>query len=107
MVIYKFNPDGTEQRRTQWGKTLEAKAFVVWVQEPYVYIGGTLHNSVALEEADMAILALDMNSGKVMWSFTWGPGYGYEEVDGLVADGDAFLFPAGPQERRPVEISPL
>ncbi len=94
MVIYKFNPDGTELWRTQWGQALEEKAFVVWVQEPYVYIGGTQHTSAALDEADMAVLALDMDSGKVLWSYTWGQGYGYEEVDGLVADGD-FLFASG------------
>ena len=94
MVIYKFTSDGTELWRTQWGQALEEKAFVVWVQEPYVYIGGTQHTSAAIEEADMAILALDMDTGKVMWSYTWGQGYGYEEVDGLVADGDS-IFVSG------------
>ena len=94
MVIYKFAPDGTELWRTQWGGNLEEKAFVVWVQEPYVYVGGTQHTSAALDQADMAVLALDMNSGNVLWSYTWGQGFGYEEVDGLVADGDS-LYVSG------------
>lgn len=94
MVIYKFTPGGAQLWRTQWGGPLEEKAFVVWVQEPFVYVGGTQHTSAALDQADMAILALDINSGKVLWSTTWGQGYGYEEVDGLVADGD-FLYISG------------
>ncbi len=94
MVIYKFDPSGSELWRTQWGGRLEEKAFVVYVQEPYVYIGGTQHTSAALDQADMAILALDMNTGEILWSTTWGQGYGYEEVDGLVADG-AYLYVSG------------
>lgn len=88
MVIYKFAPDGTELWRTQWGGSLEEKAFVVWVEEPVVYIGGTQHTSAALNQADMAVVALDKQTGQVLWSFTWGQGFGYEEVDGLTADGD-------------------
>ncbi len=94
MVIYKFAPDGTELWRTQWGGGLEEKAFVVWVEEPVVYVGGTQHTSAALDQADMAVLALDMQTGQVLWSFTWGQGFGYEEVDGLVADGD-FVYVSG------------
>jgi hypothetical protein len=94
MVIYKFAPDGSELWRTQWGGDLEEKAFVVWVEEPVVYVGGTQHTSAAFEEADMAVLALDMATGDLLWSFTWGQGFGYEEVDGLVAEGD-FLYVSG------------
>jgi hypothetical protein len=94
MVIYKFTPDGQQAWRTQWGGKLEEKAFVVNVKEPYVYVGGTQHTTAALTDADMAVLALDMNTGAVLWSFTWGQGFGYQEVDGLVADGD-FLYISG------------
>lgn len=92
MVMYKFSPDGAELWRTQWGGNLEEKAFIVVVDEPYVYIGGTQHTSAALDQADMAVLALDMETGRVLWTFTWGQGYGYEEVDGLVVDGDALYI---------------
>jgi len=94
MVIYKFAPDGSELWRTQWGGSLEEKAFVVRVREPVVYVGGTQHTSPALDQADMVVLALDMQTGQVLWSFTWGQGFGYEEVDGLVADGD-FVYLSG------------
>jgi hypothetical protein len=94
MVIYKFSPDGTELWRTQWGGKLEEKAFVVWVQEPYIYVGGTQHTSASFTEADMAILELDMATGQVLWSFTWGQGFGYQEVDGLVAEGN-YLYASG------------
>ena len=36
----------------------------------------------------MIILALDLQDGSVVWETTYDQGYGYEEVDGLVADGD-------------------
>jgi len=42
----------------------------------------------------MAVLALDMNTGRVLWSFTWGQGFGYEEVDGLVVDG-GYIYISG------------
>ena len=94
LVVYKFAPDGREIWRTQWGGNLEEKGFVVYVEEPYVYVGGTQHTSVALDQADMAVLALDMNTGEILWDFTWGQGFGYEEVDGLVAEGD-YLYISG------------
>lgn len=94
MVIYKFSPDGKEIWQTQWGGDLQEKAFIVTVSEPYVFVGGLAHTAMALTEADMAVLALDMNSGQVMWKFTWGQGFGYEEVDGLVVDGD-YIYVSG------------
>ncbi len=87
--VSKFSPDGTLIWRTQWGGILEEKAFVIAISDPYVYIGGTQHTSMAVEQADMAVIALDMNNGEVVWSFTWGQGFGYEEVDGLVVEGDS------------------
>jgi hypothetical protein len=88
MVIYKFAPDGTELWRTRWGGTLMQKAFIVTVAEPYAYVGGLTYTSaVDLNQADMAVLALNLEDGSLVWDFTWGQGYGYEEVDGLVVDG--------------------
>jgi outer membrane protein assembly factor BamB len=94
MVIYKFSPDGKELWQTQWGGDLQEKVFIVTVSEPYLYVGGLTHTAMALTEADMAVLALDMNSGKILWEFTWGQGFGYEEVDGLVVDGD-YIYVSG------------
>lgn len=88
MVIFKFTPDGRELWQTQWGGEFQEKAFVVVVSEPYVYVGGLAHTSMNLTEADMALLALDASTGKVLWKFTWGQGFGYEEVDGLAVDGE-------------------
>jgi hypothetical protein len=88
MVIYKFAPDGSELWKTVWGGDFEEKAFVVTIDEPYAYVGGLQRTAVSLTESDMAVIKLDMNTGDVIWSFTWGQGPGYEEVDGLVVDGD-------------------
>lgn len=94
MSIYKFAPDGAELWHTEWGEEFQEKAFVVAVQEPLVYVGGLTHTGVGLTEADMAVLALDVDTGEVVWEFTWGQGLGYEEVDGLVVDGD-FIYVSG------------
>jgi len=94
MVIYKFSPDGKELWQTQWGGDLQEKAFIAVVDEPYVYVGGLAHTAMTLTEADMAILALDMNSGQVLWTLTWGQGFGYEEADGLVVAGD-YIYVSG------------
>ena len=94
MVIYKFSPDGKELWRTQWGGDLQEKAFIVTISEPYVFVGGLVNTKATLTEADMAVLALDMNTGRVLWSFTWGQGFGYEEVDGLVVDG-GYIYISG------------
>lgn len=89
MAIYKFAPDGTQLWRTEWGDRFQEKVFIVAAAEPYVYVGGLTHIGAGPTEADMAVLALDMESGQVLWEFVWGQGYGYEEVDGLVVEEDA------------------
>ena len=92
MVIYKFDARGNELWHTQWGDRFEQKAFIVVVDEPYVFVGGTSRPSISLTESDMALLCLDMNTGEVVWDFIWDQGFGYEEVDGLVVESDAIYL---------------
>lgn len=88
MVIYKFSPSGQEIWHTRWGGKYADKAFVVTVAGQVVYVGGLTYSSATdLTTADMAVLALRADTGALIWDFTWGQGYGYEEVDGLKADG--------------------
>lgn len=94
MSIYKFTPEGEELWHTEWGDRFQEKAFIVDVAEPFVYVGGLTHTAAGLTEADMAVLALDANTGSLLWEFTWGQGFGYEEVDGLVVDGD-YIYVSG------------
>ena len=88
-VVHKFSPEGKELWRTQWGGELQEKAFIVTVSEPLVFVGGLVNTAITPTEADMEVLALDMQTGQVQWTFTWGQGFGYEEVDGLVVNGDS------------------
>lgn len=88
MVIYKFAPDGRELWKTRWGGRFMEKTFVVVAAGERVLVGGLQYGSGDLTDADMAVLSLDAGTGEVVWSFTWGQGYGYEEVDGLAVDGD-------------------
>ncbi len=92
MAIYKFAPDGTQLWRTVWGGEYQEKAFIAAVDETFVYVGGLTHSSMGLTDADMAVLALDTETGQIIWEFTWGQGYGYEEVDGLVVEEDAIYI---------------
>jgi hypothetical protein len=88
-VVFKFSSQGKELWRTQWGSELQEKAFIVTVSEPLVLVGGLVNTAINPTEADMEVLALDMTTGQVLWTFTWGQGFGYEEVDGLVVDGES------------------
>ena len=75
-----------------WGGQFQEKAFIVDVDEPFVYVAGLTHTAMGPTEADMAVLALDGETGQVLWEFTWGQGFGYEEVDGLVVEEDAIYI---------------
>jgi hypothetical protein len=86
--IYKFSPDGTQQWYTAWGGAYTDKAFVVDVDAPYAYVGGLTQSGVWINTADMLILKLDITSGEIVDEFTWDQGFGYEEVDGLVVEGN-------------------
>jgi hypothetical protein len=93
MVVYKFSPDGKEIWQARWGGKNMEKAFLVVVKEPYVYVGGLTYTSaINLTEADMAVLALNAQDGSLAWNFTWGQGFGYEEVDGLVVENDSIYL---------------
>ncbi len=86
--VYKFSPDGSQLWYTPWGRPYADKAFVVDVAEPYVYVGGVTQSGVLFSTSDMLILKLDATSGAVVDEFTWDQGIGYEEVDGLVVEGN-------------------
>ncbi|MCL5941953.1 MAG: hypothetical protein M1325_00200, partial [Actinobacteria bacterium] len=83
MVVYKFGPDGTELWQARWGGRFMEKTFVVTATDRFVYVGGLTYRSANLTDADMVVLALDADNGELAWEFTWGQGFGYEEVDGL------------------------
>jgi hypothetical protein len=92
MVVYKFDAAGQELWQTRWGGPFTEKAFVVTAGSQAVYVGGLTHVTAGLDGADMAVLALDPVTGNLLWEFTWDQGFGYEEVDGLVQDGDALYI---------------
>jgi len=92
MVIYKFSPEGTQLWRTVWGGQFQEKAFIAAVDEPTLYVAGLTHIGAGMTEADMAVLALDVDTGQVLWEFIWGQGFGYEEVDGLIVEKDAIYI---------------
>jgi hypothetical protein len=88
MVIYKFNPNGDQLWETRYGDEFQEKLFILAVSPPYLLVGGEQDHSLNINQADMIVLALDLEDGKLVWEYTYDQGFGYEEVDGLVVDGD-------------------
>jgi hypothetical protein len=94
LVIYKFDPSGNPLWQTRYGDKFQEKLFVLAVSPPYLLVGGEQDHSLNIAQADMLVLALDLGDGHVVWEFNYDQGYGYEEVDGLVADGE-FIYISG------------
>jgi hypothetical protein len=94
-IIYKLTPEGDEIWHTTWGRDWADQAFVVVVDGPVIYVGGYSQNAFSISETqDMALAAFDAGTGDLLWDFTWDQGFGYDELDGLVPDGD-FIYIAG------------
>jgi hypothetical protein len=89
MVIYKFNPNGDQLWEMRYGGEFQEKLFILAVSPPYLLVGGEQDHSLNINQADMIVLALDLEDGKLVWEYTYDQGFGYEEVDGLVVEGDA------------------
>jgi hypothetical protein len=89
-----LTPGGEEIWRSHWGSSRVDQAYEVHVHDPYVYVGGRTVESLRLDTSDMILLAFNMADGSLAWEFTWDQGYGYEEIDGIIAEDDA-IFIAG------------
>ncbi len=89
IAVYKFSASGQQLWRINWGGKYEDKAFIVKADGDTVYVGGLTQLSANPADAQMVVLALDASDGRQQWQFTWGQGVGYQEVDGLTADGNA------------------
>jgi hypothetical protein len=92
VVTYRFDPNGSEVWRSQWGEAFEEKAFVVTVDQPLVLVGGEQRASLDFGRSRLLLLALDAADGGVEWTWAWDSGHGYHEIDGLVVDGDAIYL---------------
>jgi hypothetical protein len=92
LVIYKFDSNGNQLWRTRYGDKFQEKLFVLAVSPPYLLVGGEQDHSINFAQADMLVLALDLEDGHVVWEFSYDQGFGYEEVDGLVADEESIYI---------------
>jgi hypothetical protein len=87
IILYKLAPDGTELWSRRWGDPWNEQAYVVTVADSLVLVGGTKWTGIWTASCDMA-LACWSTEGDSLWDLTWDGGFGYEELDGLVVDGD-------------------
>jgi hypothetical protein len=93
IVLYKLDSSGRELWQARWGTKFQEKAFIVQVSGDSVYVGGTTYSSSTdLMAGDMLVLAFDSATGDLRWKFTWGQGFGYEEVDGLLVEEDGIYI---------------
>lgn len=97
VFLYKFAPDGSEVWNASWSGMYDDEAFIVTVADGYVYVGGRTFTNLSfdLRFGDMFVLKFHASNGSLVWDRTWdGGGNGYDEVDGLVVDGNS-LYVAG------------
>lgn len=94
VFLRKFTANGVELWNASWGGQLDDEAFIVATQNDYVYVGGRTFTSFLLASANMFVLKFHGSNGSLVWSRTWDGGNGYDEVDGLIADGNS-LYVAG------------
>ena len=89
VVLYKLTSAGQQLWRAQWGGPFQEKSFVVAVSPPYVLVGGEQSDSLDVNRSKLVVLAFDTSTGHLAWTWSWDSGAGYDEVDGLVVDGDS------------------
>ena len=94
IYLYKLNPEGTIIWEARWGGQFAEQTYIVRVKEPYVYVGGSSWNGLALADVDLAIICFSTTDGSLVWDFTWNQGFGYDETDGLVIEDDG-IYAAG------------
>ena len=93
IYLYKLSKNGTVLWKTRWARQWAEQAYAVFVSHDRIYVGGTTFNGALHDSSDALVIAFDKN-GKELWNFTFDQGYGYEEVDGLVADTN-YIYVSG------------
>ena len=84
-VVYRLSAGGSVMWTSTWGEAGITQAFIVHAEPDVVYVGGY----VVRKTFDAFVLALDPATGKLIGApFVWDQGFGYEEIDGIVVDGD-------------------
>ncbi len=97
VFVYRLTPEGSQVWNASWSRTYDDEAFIATVKDGYVYVGGRTFSNLSfdLRYADLFLLKFDAMDGSLVWNQTWdGGGNGYDEVDGLIVDGNS-VYVAG------------
>lgn len=86
--MYRVSPSGELLWESQWGTDGSDMVYIVEVSGNVAYVGGASFTGAWTDSADAFVLAVDIVSGEVLWTWTWDGGHGYEEIDGIVVDDD-------------------
>ncbi len=90
--IYRMTPGGTVVWHKQWGGDWSELIYMAKVEDGVLYLGGSRYTGFWPSSADALLLALDVETGEELWSFTWDNASGYEEIDGIVIEPDGIYL---------------
>ena len=92
IYLYRISTDGEVLWERPYGDGDSELAYVVETDGNIAYAGGSRFSGLGTETADALLLALDAETGWVEWDWSYDGGFGYEEIDGIVAEGqDLYL----------------
>lgn len=98
VVVYKLDEDGNELWSYTYGGEFEQQAYIAHLSDDVLYVGGRDFHDFSfppfINGSDAFVFALDTTLQDTLWSWVWDGGYSYEEVDGLVKDGD-YIYVSG------------
>jgi hypothetical protein len=90
VFVKKLTADGVELWNMSWDGGFDDKPYIITESNGHIYVGGAKFLSFSPTETDIFILKLHASNGSLVWSRTWdGSGHGYDEVDGLLVDGNS------------------
>lgn len=87
IILYKISDSGQQIYATPpYGGAWNEKAFVVQVKNPDVFVAGRADASLLPASGDALVISYAQSNGAFQWDYTWDGGFGYEEIDGVVAE---------------------
>lgn len=93
IILYKISDSGQQIYATPpYGGSWNEKAFVVQVKDPDVFVAGRADASLLPASGDALVISYAQSNGAIQWDYSWDGGFGYEEIDGVVAESSGIFL---------------